>query len=140
MRKSIQSNLRRIVVGTALVAAATTWMPRPAQADTASTAAIIAGAAAIVGALLIDSNNQPYYVNDNERYYVSQNEATYYRNHHNVVQRQAWVPEDSYPVRRNGGYQIQPQQTGQYRGNQTGWNQGRGNQGRGNQGRGNGGP
>jgi hypothetical protein len=36
--------------------------PTAAKADTASTVAIAAGAAAIVGALLYDSNNRPYYV------------------------------------------------------------------------------
>jgi hypothetical protein len=74
---------------------------RPAQADTASTAAIVAGAAAIVGALLIDNNNRPYYVNGGKRYYVTQNEATYWRAHHRVVQRRAYVPEQEYPVARN---------------------------------------
>ncbi len=109
MRESIQSALKRVVLGTALVAAVAVSAPRPAQADTASTAAIVAGAAAIVGALLVDSNNRSYYVKNNERYYVTPGEATYYRAHHKVVQRQAWVPENSYPVRRNAGYQI-PQQ------------------------------
>jgi hypothetical protein len=72
-----------------------------AQADTASTAAIVAGAAAIAGALLYDSNNHPYYVRDNHRYYVTQNEAQYYRAHHQGVERRAWVPEQSYPVARD---------------------------------------
>jgi len=75
--------------------------PQPAPADTASTAAIIAGAMGIVGALLIDANNRPYYVKNNHRYYVSQPEAQYYRSHHRVVQRQAWVPEQEYPIARN---------------------------------------
>jgi hypothetical protein len=73
----------------------------PAKADTGSTIAIAAGAAAIVGALLIDSNNRPYYVNSGRRYYVTQNEATYWRGHHHVVQRRAYVPEQEYPIARN---------------------------------------
>jgi hypothetical protein len=119
MRESFQSVIKRIALGTALVAAFSVSAPRPAQADTTSTALIIAGAAAIVGALLVDSNNRSYYVNNNERYYVTPSEATYYRAHHNVVQRQAWVPENSYPVRRNAGYQI-PQQQGRGNVNRNG--------------------
>ena len=72
----------------------------PAKADTTSTALIAAGAAAIVGALLYDSNNHPYYVRDNHRYYVSQSEANYYREHHRGYVRQAYVPEREYPVAR----------------------------------------
>jgi hypothetical protein len=90
-----------LAVGTALVAAITISLPRPAQADTTSTALFAVGAAAIVGALLYDGNNRPYYVNNNRRYYVTQGEASYYRSHHRVVQRQAWVPENEYPVQRN---------------------------------------
>jgi hypothetical protein len=56
---------------------------RPAQADTASTVAIAAAAGAIVGALLTDSNNQPYYVNNGRHVYVSKNTATYYHAHGN---------------------------------------------------------
>ena len=55
----------------------------------------------IVGALLIDANNRPYYVKNNRRYYVTQPEAQYYRSHHHVVQRRAYVPEQEYPVARN---------------------------------------
>jgi hypothetical protein len=72
-----------------------------AKADTASTAAIVAGAAAIVGALLYDSNNHPYYVRNNHRYYVTQNEAQYYRGHHQGVVRKAYVPEQEYPIARD---------------------------------------
>jgi hypothetical protein len=96
----IQNALKVFVVGAAVVAVTTVSIPRPAQADTATTAAIIAGAAAIVGVLLYDANQQPYYVSNNRRYYVSQPEATYYRSHYHAVQRQAWVPEQSYPVAR----------------------------------------
>jgi hypothetical protein len=58
-------------------------VPHAAQADTTSTVAIIAAAAAIVGTILVDSNNQPYYVNNGRHVYVSQNTATYYRAHGN---------------------------------------------------------
>jgi hypothetical protein len=104
-----QNVLRTLVAGATLIAATTVFIPRPVQADTTSTVLIAAGAAAIVGALLIDSNNRPYYVNNNRRYYVTQNEATYYRSHHRVVARQAWVPENEYPVQRNAGYPIREQ-------------------------------
>ena len=53
-----------------------------AQADTASTAAIAIGAAAIVGALLTDNSGRSYYVNGNQRHYVSHDTAMYYRGHH----------------------------------------------------------
>jgi hypothetical protein len=76
-------------------------VPAPAKADSTSTALIAVGAAAIVGALLYDGNNHPYYVRDNRRYYVTQDEAQYYRGHHQMQQRQAWVPEREYPVERN---------------------------------------
>ncbi len=65
----------RLTSAAALAAALAIPFPGVAQADQASTAAIATGAAAIVGALLIDSNNRPYYVNNHHRYYVSQNEA-----------------------------------------------------------------
>ncbi len=94
----MQRSLAAAAAGTTLLAAISFGLPRPAQADTASTMAIAAGAAAIVGALLIDGNGHPYYVRDNRRYYVSQDEASYYRSHHHAVQRSAWVPENEYPV------------------------------------------
>jgi hypothetical protein len=84
--------------------------PAPAKADTTSTALFAVGAAAIVGALLYDGNNRPYYVRNNHRYYVTQGEAQYYRNHHHGYVRQAYVPEPEYPVARDpyhnnmGGY------------------------------------
>ncbi len=53
-----------------------------ARADEASTLAIAAGAAAIVGALLTDSSGHSYYVRGNQRHYVSHDQAMYYRNHH----------------------------------------------------------
>ena len=59
------------------------------------------GTAAIVGALVYDSNNHPYYVRNNRRYYVTQQEAGYYRSHHQGVERRAYVPEREYPVQRD---------------------------------------
>jgi hypothetical protein len=117
MPKSIQNALKGLAIGTALVAATTFSMPRPAQAQSAAELIAI-GAGAIVGALLVDGNNQPYYVSNNRKYYVTQNEASYWRAHHHVVVRQAWVPENEYPVQRNAGYRIPAQQMAQQRGNQ----------------------
>jgi hypothetical protein len=81
-------------------------MARPAQADTASTIAIAGAAAVIVGAILLDSNNQPYYVNNGRHVYVSRETATYYRAHGNYY--------------RHGGQQHSGQQYGgrQYGGQQ----------------------
>jgi hypothetical protein len=90
-----------LLAGAILIGGALGPMTQPAKADTASTAAIVAGAAAIVGALLIDNSNRPYYVNGGRRYYVTQSEANYWRQHHRVVQRRAYVPEQEYPVARN---------------------------------------
>jgi hypothetical protein len=67
----------------AMTSVAVMPLARPAQADTASTVAIVAAAGAIVGALLTDSNNQSYYVNNGRHVYVSRNTATYYRAHGN---------------------------------------------------------
>ena len=94
-------SLKGLTVGAALVAAVTISLPRPAQADTTSTALIAVGAAAIVGALLYDGNKRPYYIKNNRRYYVSQDTATYYRSHHQGYMRHAWVPEREYPVAQN---------------------------------------
>lgn len=90
-----------LLAGAILVVGAFSSATQPAKADTASTAAIAIGAAAIVGALLIDNNNRPYYVNGGRRYYVTQSEAGYWKQHHRVVQRRAYVPEQEYPVARN---------------------------------------
>jgi hypothetical protein len=92
-------------LGGLLVLGSVAGSPAPAKADTASTAAIVAGAAGIVGALLYDANNHPYYVRNNHRYYVTQQEATYYRGHHPGVTRQAYVPEREYPVARDPYHQ-----------------------------------
>lgn len=56
-------------------------LAKPAQADTTSTLLLATAAAAIVGAILIDANHQPYYVDNGRHIYVSQNTATYYRAH-----------------------------------------------------------
>jgi hypothetical protein len=56
-------------------------LAKPAQADTTSTVLLATAAAAIVGAILIDANHQPYYVDNGRHIYVSQNTATYYRAH-----------------------------------------------------------
>jgi hypothetical protein len=117
MREFVQTALKRSVVGIALIATTVVSMPRPAQADTATTVAIVAGAAAIVGALLVDGNNQPYYVQNNRKYYVTQNEAQYWRSHHKTVVRRAYVPETEYPVARSAGYRGPAQQMA-HQGNQ----------------------
>jgi hypothetical protein len=136
MKQSSDTMIKRVVLAGAFGAAATMSLPRGAQADT-SVASIIAGATAIVGALLMDGNNQPYYINDNRKYYVTQSEASYWRAHHHVVVRQAYVPENEYPVQRNAGYQNtqprgqMPQQNDHSMNNQDRGNQ---NQGHGNQG------
>jgi hypothetical protein len=64
------------LVATALV------LPRPAAADAASTAAIAGAAAAIVGGLLYDSNNRPYYDRGGRRVYVSEPVAHEWRSRH----------------------------------------------------------
>ncbi len=95
------SRLLSTALGGLLVASALGGTQTPAKADTASTVAIAAGAAAIVGALLYDGNNRPYYIRDNHRYYVTSGEAGYYRSHHRGVVRSAYVPEPEYPVARD---------------------------------------
>ena len=64
-----------------LVATAFT-LPRPAAADAASTAAIAGAAGAIIGGLLFDSNNRPYYVRGGRRVYVSEPVAREYARRH----------------------------------------------------------
>ena len=78
--------------------ALTMGAPSIVRADTGSTAAIIAGAAAIVGALIYDSRNHPYYVEHGHRFYVTPEQAAYYRGHHRGYVRRAYVPEPEYPV------------------------------------------
>ncbi len=100
------SHLGSSALAALLALGALTQTQTAAKADTASTVAIAAGAAAIVGALLYDGNQQPYYVRNNRHYYVSQSEANYYRGHHRSVQRNVYVAQ---PVINN-----------QYRGNSHG--------------------
>jgi len=58
----------------------------PAQADTATTAGIIAGLGAIAGALIYDSNkHQYYYVRGGRHVYVDNNTSNaYYQRHPNM--------------------------------------------------------
>jgi hypothetical protein len=115
------SRLFSTALGGLLVAGTLGATQLPAKADTASTAAIVGGAAAIVGALLYDGSNHPYYVRDNHRYYVTQDEAQYYRSHHHGTVRSAYVPEQEYPVARDP-----------YHGNSGHGNAAHGNMGHGN--------
>jgi hypothetical protein len=94
------SSLVLPALGGLLVFGSIAGTPAPAKANTTATALIAAGAAAIVGALIYDSNNHPYHVRDNRRYYVTQEEANYYRGHHHGYVRQSYVPEREYPVAR----------------------------------------
>jgi hypothetical protein len=75
--------LYSLALATAIATVAVLPIARPAKADTASTVGIAAAAALIVGSLLVDSNNQPYYVNNGRHVYVSQDTANYYRNNGN---------------------------------------------------------
>jgi len=60
----------------------TTALPRPAVADTTSTALLAGAAALIIGSLIYDSNRrQYYYVRNGRHVYVDNNTAAYYRNH-----------------------------------------------------------
>ena len=76
----IKSAIGKSVLVAGLLASVTVFgMPRPASASTESTAAIVAAAALIVGAIAYDSSNRPYYVRDGRRWYVSPSVANYYR-------------------------------------------------------------
>jgi len=121
-------NLTTAVAATAIIAGASFAIPRTAQADQTSTALYAVGAAAIVGALLYDGNNRPYYLNNNRRYYVSDGQANYYRSHHHGYQRNAWVPENEYPVQENNGYR--PQGGGMHGGDMHGGDMHGGDRGR----------
>jgi hypothetical protein len=76
------SLLRTAAVASLGFAAIAFTLPRPAAADTASTAAIAGAAAAIVGGLLYDSHNRPYYDRGGRRVYVSEPVARDWRSHH----------------------------------------------------------
>jgi hypothetical protein len=97
-------------------------VPRPAQADTTSTVAIVAAAAAIIGTVLVDSNNQPYYVNNGRHVYVSQNTATYYRAHGNSHSHghmnQGQQQNGQHYGQQQNGQQYGQQQNGQQYGQQ----------------------
>jgi hypothetical protein len=93
-------NLVSAALGALLVLGTVGGTQTAAKADSGSTAAIVGGAL-IAGALLYDANNRPYYVQNNRRYYVTQSEAQSYRAHHHGVMRQAYVPEQEYPVARD---------------------------------------
>jgi hypothetical protein len=73
----------RIALAAATVSTlATTALPRPAVADTTSTALIAGAAAAIIGTLIYDSSkHQYYYTRGSRRVYVDNNTASYYRSH-----------------------------------------------------------
>jgi hypothetical protein len=92
-----------IIVAATLATVAILPIARPAQADTASTVAIAAAAGAIVGALLTDSNNQSYYVNNGRHVYVNRSTATYYRAHGN--NRNRGGQNNNMRDQRNGGGQ-----------------------------------
>jgi hypothetical protein len=78
----ITTSLLRVAAVASLSLVATTFsLPRPAAADQASTMAIAAGAAAIVGGLLYDGNNRPYYDHGGRRVYVNDRVAQEYRGH-----------------------------------------------------------
>ncbi len=56
-------------------------MSAPASADTRSTAAIVAAAGLIIGAVTYDQYGRPYYMRDNRRWYVNADAARYYNDH-----------------------------------------------------------
>lgn len=85
-------------------------VPRPAQADTGSTLLIAGAAAMIVGALLVDSHNQPYYVSNGRHIYVSQSTAVYYRAHHNNGNHYGEYQNGHYHGQQVYGYQNTSQQ------------------------------
>jgi hypothetical protein len=102
MIDTMRSTTRRITALAGMLSVAlTTGAPSMARADAGSTAAIIAGAAAIVGAIIYDSSNRPYYVRNERRYYITEDEAVWYRRHHRGYERRAYVPEQEYPVARD---------------------------------------
>jgi hypothetical protein len=74
--------IRIALASAAIGTLATTALPRPAVADTTSTALIAGAAALIVGSLIYDSSKrQYYYTRASRRVYVDNNTASYYQNH-----------------------------------------------------------
>jgi hypothetical protein len=112
----VKPTISKIVLAAGVLAVTIFALPRPASADTQSTAAIVAAAALIVGAIAYDSSGRPYYDRDGRRWYVSRDTADYYRMH--FRNRNPWYGSD-----RNGQYGGYGQygQYGQY-GNRNGWN------------------
>ena len=79
--KFFGSLLRSTAVASFALVATMSAVPQPAAADNATTDAIAAGAGALIGSLLYDANNRPYYVRGGRRVYVSERDARAYRDH-----------------------------------------------------------
>jgi hypothetical protein len=84
----MKSGIIRIALAAATIGTLTTTaLPRPALADTTSTALIAGAAAAIIGTLIYDSSkHQYYYARGSRRVYVNNSTASYYRNHNGRYQ------------------------------------------------------
>lgn len=104
-----------LLMAATLATVAVLPVPRPAQADTASTLLIAGAAAMIVGALLVDSNNQPYYVSNGRHVYVSQSTAQYYHAHGNNGNHYGEYQHGQYHGQQVYGYQNGYQNTSQER-------------------------
>ena len=78
MTIAVKPIVTKFVLTLGLIASLTFAMPRPASADTQSTVAIVAAAAAIVGAIAYDNSGRPYYVRYGHRCYVSPAVVNYY--------------------------------------------------------------
>jgi hypothetical protein len=107
---TLKSIAGKIVLASGVLAAAAFAMPRPASADTASTLAIVAAAAAIVGAIAYDNSGRPYYVRDGRRWYVAPAVADYYSRYRYDGRGDRWTQRDrngdSY--RHHGGHGRPP--------------------------------
>ena len=77
--KFFASLLRTTAVASFALVATTSIVPQPAVADNATNTAIAAGVGAIVGGLLYDANNRPYYEHGGRRVYVNRRDARQYR-------------------------------------------------------------
>ena len=78
----IKTAICKIVLATGLLASLSIFaMPAPASADTRSTAAIVAAAALVIGAIAYDNSGRPYYVRGGRRWFVSRDVASYWRYH-----------------------------------------------------------